>query len=446
MDTHSWARRLRAAGGPGSMLAWTETATVTAGFLGLCLWLRPWDPFFLASLFPWTWLAPILMALRHGSKSAILSSLLLVLAWESSQRGFFPVHGEFPKIYFLGGFIATLFCGEFRDLWQAEIQRERKVKEHLEHRLSALSRSHLALSLSHDRLQAGLLTHPPTLRDALTELRGGSIAGLDATAAQGFLTLLARYFQLETGAIHLVGEDGPDPEPLAALGPIGALDGEDAMVRACLETGKLCHAADAPESASPGRYLFAAPMETGDGGTLALLVAGKMPFFAFHEENLRGLFAVSGYFADVVAGAEGAAGVTARFPDCPPGFAAEYLRLHRLGAETGLESSLAAAFPAGSGTAAENLAAARQAGRSLDLFWLREIPGQGRAVIALLPFCGASQALVFLSRLEGPTLGGTGPQRNPQHRVSALGEGDPVATLDAFLAGLGRSLLETAHG
>ena len=434
---------MRATGNPAAMLAWTETATVTVGFLGFCLWLRPWDPFFLASLFPWTWLAPILMALRHGSKSALLSSLLLVLAWILARHGFYPLHGEFPKGYFLGGFIASLSCGEFRDLWQAEINREKKAKDHLEHRLASLARSHQVLSLSHDRMQAGLLAHPPTLRDALADLRAAGPASLDADSAQAFLTLLARFFQLETASLHRMGENGPEAEPIAALGPRRALDETDPLVAGTLDSGRLCHVLQAADTALPGRYLFAASLETGAGDIRALLAVEKMPFFAFHEENLRALSAILGYYADQEAGAEASARVTQELPDCPPEFAAEYLRLHRLRAESGLESALAAAIlPAPTPRAGlsnpaspDPLAAAREAGRGMDLFWLRQAPGSGRAVIALLPFCGESQALVFLARLEAKTqaaANGAGPGR----KVAVLASGDPVAELRAFLAGL----------
>lgn len=443
---------LRAAGNTSSMLAWTETGTLTVGFLVFCVWLRPWDPFFLASLFPWTWLAPILMALRHGSKSALLSSLLLVLAWILARHGFYPLHGDFPKPYFLGGFIASLSCGEFRDLWQAEINRERKAKEHLEQRLDSLARSHQALSLSHDRMQAGLLAHPPTLRDALAELRaGGQIPGhpssLEPEGAQAFLTLLARFFQLETAALYRVGGNGPEAKPLAALGPVRDLDGSDPLVSAALDSGRLCHALQDKDAAAPGRYLFAASLETSEGEILALLAVEKMPFFAFQEENLRALFSVLGYYAGLLAGGEAASIVTRKLPDCPLDFAAEYLRLHRLRAEAGLESSLAAAFlPADP----DPLALAREAGRGLDLFWLKRIPDSGAAVIALLPFCGESQALVFLSRLEAKgkhpsaslTTGGhaaaPGDLSVPGagHMVAVMGAGDPIAELEQFLSGL----------
>jgi polysaccharide biosynthesis protein PelD len=421
-----------AAGGPagsrgGGYRSLGETLFLGVAAVALCLWLRPDDAFFLNG-FPWPWLVPIFLALRYGSNSAILSSLILLAGWKAARLLHYPLPEAFPKGYFLGGFIAALSCGEFRDLWHSQIRREKKVREHLERRLASLAGAHQTLAQSHERLVADFLTHPPTLRDALAELptasAGGAGAILDAESAQALLILLARFFQIEAASLHAVTGGIARPAPLAHLGPRRELAAGDAMVAASLATGKLCHAL-APHGGgneesgqgAPGPYLAAAPMAPGGGAPLALLVVERMPFFAFQAENLRALFAVLGYYADRLRSSALAAPVLSRFPDCPEDFAAEYIRLHRLRAQAGLESALAALILQSSPTSAIGTpdppgqpddglpgdwdAAFRKAGRSLDLFWLRPGPERGFLLIALLPFCGETQARTFLARLPG---------------------------------------------
>src|SRR4051812_9988835 len=89
-----------------------ESVVLPAICLLFCLWLRPKDPFFLASPFPWIWLAPVLAALRYGSAAALIASLTLAAGWSLlAARG-----ADFPRGYFLGGCITAFLCGEFRDL------------------------------------------------------------------------------------------------------------------------------------------------------------------------------------------------------------------------------------------------------------------------------------------------------------------------------------------
>lgn len=428
-----------------------ETLILGIAAVVLCMWLRPSDAFFLRG-FPWPWLVPIFLALRYGSNSAILASLILLAGWKAARVLHYPLPAEFPKGYFLGGFIAALSCGEFRDLWHSRNRREKKIREHLERRLASLAGAHRTLSQSHERLVADFLTHPPTLRDALAELPTAAGAGtgrdgnLDGESAQALLILLARFFQIEAASLHAVSGGVPGPAPLAYLGPRRELAAKDPMVAAGLASGKLCHALELPEAGggkdaageglqvAAGPYLAAAPMAPGGGAPLALLVIERMPFFAFQAENLRALFAVLGYYADRLRTSALAAPVLARFPDCPEDFAAEYMRLHRLRAEAGPESALAALSLPGTpglpgspaiGLPGEWEAGLRTAGRSADLFWLRPGTEKGCLFIALLPFCDETQARVFLARIPGAA--------EAEKSVATLASGDPVAALEEFV-------------
>lgn len=432
----------------GAWRSMGETLFLGVAAVALCLWLRPDDAFFLNG-FPWPWLVPIFLALRYGSNSAILSSLILLAGWKAARLLGYPLPAYFPKGYFLGGFIAALSCGEFRDLWHAQIRREKKVREHLETRLSTLAGAHQTLAQSHERLVSDFLTHPPTLRDALAELPAVAAEGaLDAESAHALLILLARFFQIEAASLHTVTGGLPGAAPLAYIGARRDLAARDPMVAASLSTGKLCHAltpvggvgglgdgsggvgeAGQGGQDAPGPYLAAVPMASGGAPPLALLVVERMPFFAFQAENLRALFAVLGYYADRLRTSALAAPVLSRFPDCPEDFAAEYMRLHRLRTEAGLESALAALIPLpgspGNPRYGDWMAGLQSAGRSADLYWLRPAPERGSILIALLPFCGETQARLFLARLPGPP--------ESEKRVAALAPGDPVRALEEFV-------------
>lgn len=423
-----------------------ESVFLTSAFLAACIWLRPSDPFFLSAHFPWIWLVPLLAALRYGSAGAILSSLVLVAGWNLAGALDVPLPKEYPKGYFLGGFIASLVCGEFRDLWRADTRREKKSKEHLETRLDALSAAYQVMALSHDRLMADFITHPPTLRDALAEVPRPRAGTLDAGSAQALLVFLARFFHLETAALHLMEPQGLRAAPLAALGPARSLDGGESLVAACLRTGALCHALSEGAEAPAGPYLFAAPLVSGaapvsgPGAAMAVLVAEKMPFFAFQEENLRGLYAALGYYSDLLQTSALASRITSGLPDCPEDFAAGYLRLHRLNETAGVPSALAARVLPGIGGSEEWMAKARAAGRGADLFWHKLLPQGGSALIALLPFCGEDQGRAFLARLDDG-----GPESRAGGRVAGLFRGEPMEGLERFLAGLGEAKGETSE-
>jgi hypothetical protein len=415
-------RYARGSGRGSSFLpAAAESVLIPAAGLALALWLRPRDPFFLAAGFPWIWLAPILMALRHGSAGSLIASLTLAAGWASATPS--GAAAVFPRGFFLGGFITGFLCGEFRDLWQAETRRERKSREHLDTRLDELANANQVLAQSHERLMSDFIGHPPTLRDALAEVPRPPAGRFDPEAAQALLVFLARFFQLETAAIHVMEADGLRAAPFAALGPARRLDGRETLIAACLETRALCHAV--AEEAAPGPYLFAAPLAPGEGPIQAVLAVERMPFFAFQAENLRGLFAVLGSYMDTFAAATLAARVQTRFPDCPEDFAAGYLRLHRLATEADVPSVLAARFHT-AGAPASDLSPLPR--RGVDLAWQKGFPGGGSALLILLPFCGEEQGRAALARLHAA------PGRD---RVQPLAAGDPLAALADFLERLG---------
>lgn len=416
------------------LTATAESVFLPALCLGCSVWLRHRDPFFLASQFPWIWVAPLLVALRHGSLGGILASLTLFSGWSLAGLITPMMPMEFPRGFFLGGFITTFLGGEFRDLWQAENRRQRKARHHLAMHLDDLAAAHQILAQSHDQLSLDFISHPPTLRDALAEIPRSQSGRLDLQSAQALLAFLSRFFQIETAALHLMENGGLKSVPLATLGSGRNLDGTEALIGACLRSRSLCHVEKHPSAKGP--YLFAAPLASGKGPLLAILAVESMPFFAFHEENLRHLAAILGYYADTLFIAAQAAPVLARLPHCPADFAAEYLRLHRLQAEAGMNSVLACRVFAASKTgneesaewdltAGETLSPRAIGARDMDSIWMRLLPDGRRACMALLPFVSEAQGRKALARFSLAA---------GQEWVASLASSDPVQGLVDFLA------------
>jgi polysaccharide biosynthesis protein PelD len=405
-----------------------ESVAVPALCLGLSLGFRRHDPFFLASQFPWLWLAPLLVALRHGSLGGIIASLTMVAGWSLAGVVTPMLHMEFPRAFFLGGMLTTFVCGEFRDLWQAENRRQRKARHLLSIHLDELASAHHILAQSHDKLALDFIAHPPTLRDALAEIPMPSHGRLDAQAAQALLDFLSRHFQLDIAAIHLMEPSGLNSKPLASLGPCRHLDGKETLVRTCLQDRGLCHVDGSSSEQEP--YLVAAPLVVHKGGVLGILAVEKMPFFAFQEDNLRNLFSILCYYSDALVSANQVEPLVSRIPHCPIPFAKEYLRLHRLKQEADLPSVLACRVSApktGDSLLAPLPATPTPASigaRAVDHIWLRTLSDGRQACFALLPLVTQAQASLTLARWHFPA---------GQDWVRLLSEGDPIEAFQHFL-------------
>lgn len=395
---------------PGAKERAVLTATIESVLLpsiglAISVMLRNQDPFFLFASFPWIWLAPVLVALRYGSFAALVASLTLVAGW--SLAGGLGVHlpPQFPYANFLGGFMTSIICGEFRDLWQAENRRQKLARQHLASRYEELNAAHQALAQSHDQLSGDFIQHAPTLRDALAELPKPKNGRLDAEAGTALLAFLARHFHLEVAALHLMEAGGLRAAPVASLGHARRLNGGESLIAACMRQRVLCHVAEDRDSTGP--YLIAAPLLPSAPGDaegdplIAVLAVESMAFFAFEGENLQRLAALLGYYTDTLVASTLAAPILSKISDCPQDFAAECMRLQRIASESGLPSALACriAHPLQPDSALPTGAI-----RTLDRSWTRPLAGtpanpMRKAQIFLLPFCNEAQAHQALNRL-----------------------------------------------
>lgn len=88
--------------------------------LALGWWLHPQDPLWINADFHWAWLAPMVVALRYGPLTGLLSVSALLAGWWLLQQGRYE---QFPQVFFLGGLILVMLVGEFSSLWVARTRR-----------------------------------------------------------------------------------------------------------------------------------------------------------------------------------------------------------------------------------------------------------------------------------------------------------------------------------
>ncbi|TAN73697.1 MAG: hypothetical protein EPN14_09680 [Gallionella sp.] len=425
--------RLRAAATPhhaGGWM-WAEAVLITLGALALAFFARYEDPFLVGSLFPWLWFAPVLVALRYGVSPGVLSSVILLCGWliMNTQR---PVSGEFPKQYFLGWLILVMICGEFSASWRTRLRRAEETNQYLDQRLARITKRHLLLSLSHERMEQELLSKPATLRDALISLRQLTVdktADDPLAAAEPLLSLLVQHCQLEVAAIFVPAAGGKYRR-VAAIGTPFELDPTDPLLAYALEKRLLAHLLTAELENMPTQNLVAAPIVTSGDVVLGVVVVNRMPFFALTTETLQMLSAMLAYYADCAAVSGRVRPFLTRFPDAPYEFAEEFVRMMRMQAATGIDSH-AVVFVCGDGAGEEVAARIARVKRGLDINWLQRTGGR-TVLLTLMPLAGRAAVDGYLMRIETllrEYLGGDFDTLHITPRVVALGGADPHAAL-----------------
>jgi hypothetical protein len=195
-----------------------EVLGFVGGAIALSSRLHPNDPLWVASSFPWLWLIAAVVALRYGALTGTAAMGLALLAWLLATHDASAT--AFPRLSFLGGLILVLVAGEFSDVWNARLQRERAVNAYLDERLHALTHNHFLLRLSHERLEQELIARPQTLRESLSALRkpiAQDLArGHALPGAQALLELLVQSCRLENASLHPMDRD----RPAEARGPV----------------------------------------------------------------------------------------------------------------------------------------------------------------------------------------------------------------------------------
>ena len=385
---------------------WLEVAVMSVGAVALAWWSRPQDPTLAQVAFPWLWLVPVLVALRYGVLPGLLSGVLLVgNEWRALRLGRLP--GDLPVNMLFGGGLLVLICGEFSDVWRDRNRRMEETYLYVTERLSRLTKRHLLLNLSHDRLEQEMLARPGSLRDAMVRLR--TIA-MDAAqqnqslpGAAGLLQLLSQYVNIESAQIYTLQEQNGSyvlGSSVASLGDTEPLAPDDELLMLVLEKGSLAHIASHDMSLQRHTsQLVVAPLVSGDSTLIGVLAVTRMPFFSLNVENLQMMLVLLGYYADNLDSADSVNDMQSRLPAMPVLFAQELARMMRLYAKLRIPSHLVVMrFEDGRGE--EMVADFLRVKRGLDLYWQTELKGVP-VLVVLMPFSSASAKDGFLQRIEG---------------------------------------------
>ncbi|MFM0736210.1 PelD GGDEF domain-containing protein [Paraburkholderia xenovorans] len=421
-----WARLIAPPRGSAHRRLVTTLESILATLLaiGLCWLFRPHNPLLVHVGFGWIWIVPIVLALRYGSIAGAFSGLILLGAWyvlypgaDPSSLGSIahtliepqPQAQAFPVGFFFGGFVFTLLCGQFGDVWITRLGQARMANDYLAERLSILTRNQFLLRLSHERLEQDLLGRPATLRDSLARMRAVTIAqepgsaqrgAVDLRGAQQFLDAAAQACQLERARLYAWRDGKPHPEAAAWIGTAFDLDADDPLVREALEARSLVHIeSNAQQLGAPSRYIACVPLIDALKEPVGLLVIEHMPFLALTRDNLQFLLVLCNYYADGVQHAVVTRDTLNAFPDCPYDFALDYARLVHLYRDTQVQSSLVALVfddRAASTTWYEHVLRTR---RALDVQWARGDARQ-RMILTLMPLSGESSIDGYLLRIE----------------------------------------------
>ena len=381
---------------------WLEILVISLCAVALGLLFQSDNPFQVGAEFPWTWLAPVLVALRYGVVPGVASSLVLIGAWLLLAH-LAPSQTVFPEQYFLGGLILVMLCGEFSAAWGTRLRRAEETNHYLDERLSQITRRHLLLRLSHERMEQEILSKPATLRDALIGLRQLTVEQVefDMPAAHSLLQMLAQYCQLESAAIFTQASGSDVYQRSSEIGTPIELKTDDPLLLYALEHKSLAHllTGGLSDANLPSPFLVIAPILTSDGYLLGVLAINRMPFFALNDETLQMLAVMLGYYADCVVEAEESRHFLNLYPAVPPDFAGEFSRLLRLQRSYGIASHVVVLIFHNNDSSRLAVAQLARIRRGLDAVWTVE-EGQHLVIVNLMPLANAAAVEGYLLRIE----------------------------------------------
>lgn len=360
------------------------------------------DPFRLGGGFPWPILAPLLAGLRYGFAYGFVSALLILATLGVAINQQWQQAAEFPLAWALGVVVVAMVAGEFRDMWGRRLHRLEGAYQYRAERLEEFTRNYQLLRLSHDRLEQAVANSGFSLREGIMHLQPVLEAneGVDRPAPAAFQNLIgfiAEYGAVTQACIIGISAEGVDAaEVLAQVGERFEIDVNDPVLRAALESGELAAINLTPEEVMDrGQLLAAIPLADSTGEIHAMLLLRSMPFFAFHENNLRLIAVLAAHGIDHLRFGAGGSSVTR--------FIASFERAYQDFLRFKLDASLLTV----SGSPSDVLAAydkLRSTVRAIDIICIARRAGHPVAMV-LLPLTHRAAAQAWMERAEEDILG-----------------------------------------
>jgi len=402
-------------------MAFVETIVATLAAIALCGMFAPHDPLLIGTGGSWIWIVPIVIALRYGTVLGACSGAIVVAVWYVLYPGGFNpqivgrlhiaavtgVPGSLPVGFFFSGFVLTMLCGQFGDIWITRLRQGRAANEYLAEQLAILTRNQFMLRLSHERLEQDLMSRPATLRDSLLKLRLTVLAhepsgtgDVPLRGAQAFLDTAAQAGQFERASIHEWRDGALVAEPAASIGAPFPLNPDDPLIREALDTGTLAHVASIEQQhAARSAYIVCVPLVDALKTTIGIVVVESLPFLALTTDNLQFLLVLCHHYADGVRHAAVTQEITKAFPSSPYEFALDYARLSHLARTTQMQSSLVALVFGTDERSAALFDSVLRTRRALDTQWpIRD--ARHLVMLTLMPLSGDGAIDGYLMRIE----------------------------------------------
>ena len=392
---------------PGLVSRGLETVLWPALFVFLSFASNPDNPFYINEGFPWPWLGPWLIGLRYGAGYGSAAALGLLGFW-----GLLAWSPQFPRLYFLGGAIATLIAGEFGSYWRSQMLRSQESLRFLNDKVERLTRRLYLIKLSHDELEYEMVDRPGTLRESLIALRvlmdrhtrENPLEATGLTGAQFMLDFVVQHCRIESAAMYSVRmEPTIELTRVAVAGRMQDLANDDPMVVRALESGYQVHLQDALMESVPGNRLIAAtPLISSERQPFGLVAIGSMPFTALTTDNLQTIAVLIESYADYLRLSLNASDILSQWPDAPRSLTGEFAWLARLFNEFGL-ASRCVVWRVHHAREQEMLDEVLQLHSRGETAWRLPVDRKSKShkpcVIALVPFSDAAGVRIYKQRI-----------------------------------------------
>ena len=146
-------------------------------------------------------------------------------------------------------------------------------------------------------------------------------------------------------------------------------------------------------------YMAVTPMETADRHLLGILTISELPFLSMTEESLRIMSLLLAYIADNLYAAKQGQRICQRFPDCPPFFASEIIKLMHLRKVAKINSLLFTYRLKNNPQGLELMDHIRHQTRGLDVLWERRFSDHFELWL-LMPLTSTNQIDSYISRIN----------------------------------------------
>ncbi len=325
--------------------AWIEAAALTLLVLVGCYLLNPDNPMYLHSVFPWPWIAGVIVVLQYGLGPALLSACILCASSLYYQAHMAIPYHEIRK-YLLSDLTLLLICAMFSSSWLRRVINAEELLIYTNERLNSLSNSYYMLRLSYDYLEHNVITKPSTLRQVMEDLQtlGKQTQGqLTEPLCYQFLQVLAQYCAIHSMGIYLYQNKQLSSQAIAQIGNPGPLDLADPLIQAAMTSQQMNYVSlNKLEYIARCQYLVAVPFLNATSHCLGLLVIKDMSFWTLHNQSLTTISVLVTYFIEEITSVQDFGEFYQHYPDCPSDFSRQLAKLMLIEQRLHITSSLCA--------------------------------------------------------------------------------------------------------